>query len=760
MSEEFRYIGKRVPRTESVPKVTGSMKYLDDMTLPGTLYAKFLRSPHPHARVVKIDKSQAESLPGVELILTPADIIGKVGKLGTVPPKNQNVLEEEPRYVGDEIAAVCAVDEATAERALELIKVTYEKLPAVFDPEEAMSPGAPQLHEEAGNIRARRRVRVGDIETGFREADYIFKSRFRTSKQSHVMLEPHGCLSSYDRFSGRLTHWTIGQVIEFTRLGLCETLHLPTNKVRVISPEAVGGSFGGKGQVATHDACTALMSLALGKPVKLVLSREEMFMGTASRHPIIRDSEIGLKQDGTITAWRENIIMDSGAYGRLGEWIALITQGLAPGPYKIPHIWIDTAIVYTNKPVSASFRGFGNPQATFARESILDMAAREMGLDPIELRLKNTIKTEDLPFTTSTGSIVRSCGIDECITKVTGAIGWEKPRKAYSGVGMACMAHCTSMKLGADYAAAEISVAPDGSAIVRTGATDLGQGLLTTLGQIAAEELGLPLEGFTVLPADTDISPPDVGVHGSRSAFTTGAAVKYAAVEAKQKLIGVAARMLEVPPESLVARPGEIYNKDDPSQALTIKEALRAAYFAVGEPITGHGLWVTKAGFFDADGYGNFTPAYPFGAEAARVEVDPETGQVRVTGYAAAHDVGRALNPDIVEGQIQGGVAQGIGYALSEGLFYDETGEPLNTMLRDYKVPAADELPDIQAIIVESIEPDGPFGNKGVGEVSLNCAAAAIVNAIANAIGVRITELPITPAKILRALKTKQSRQQ
>ncbi|MFC1965221.1 xanthine dehydrogenase family protein molybdopterin-binding subunit, partial [Chloroflexota bacterium] len=556
--------------------------------------------------------------------------------------------------------------------------------------------------------------------------------------------------------SGKLTHWTVGQVIEFTRLGLGEALHMPANKIRVLSPEFVGGSFGGKSGVSTYDVCASLMSMRLGKPVKLVLSREEVFMATVSRHPMIRESEIGLKKDGTIVAWREKIIMDSGAYGRISEWIAQITQGVLPGPYKIPNIWIDTYIVYTNKPVCSAFRGFGNPQAVFARESLIDIAAEKMGMDRIVLRLKNTIRPEDIPFTASTGAIVRSCAIEECIKKATEAIGWDKERKPHTGVGLACEVQCTSGKLGSDYASAELTVAPDGSVIVRTGVTDLGQGLLTALTQIAAEELEMPMERITVFPADTETSPPDVGVHGSRSAYTTGSAVKYAAAEAKKKLLKIASIMLKVSLENLVIEKGKIHDKNDPNKAVGFGEVIGAAYFAFGEPITGHGLWVTAADECNDDGYGNRTEAYSFGAEAAEVEVDPETGQVKVNRYVAAHDIGKALNVDIVEGQIQGGIAQGIGYALSEGLFYDsKTGQPLNTLLRDYRVPLADDLPDIQPIIVESVHPTGPYGNKGVGEASVNCAAATIANAICNATGVRITDLPITPEKVLRALKEK-----
>ncbi|MBI4187109.1 MAG: molybdopterin-dependent oxidoreductase [Chloroflexi bacterium] len=765
MGEEFEVIGKRIPRIEAVPKVTGSIKYLADMALPSMLHAKFLRSPYAHARVVNIDTSKAERLPGVKLILTPDDVIGETGPMGFTEPKNQHALNKEVRYVGDEVCAVAAVDEETAEEALELITVTYEKLPVVLDPEESMKPGAPQLHEEVNNIREPGRVRIGDIEQGFKEADCIVKARFRTSKQSHVCLDTHGCISSYDPTTGKLTHWTSTQYVFFTRLSLAEVLGLPASKVRVINPQAIGGAFGGKAVTTlAYDVTAALMSMKLGRPVRMVLSREEEFTATRSRHPFIRDPEAGLKKDGTIVAWREKAILDMGAYADWGPLLARCSESVVPGPYKTPNIWYNTYPVYTNQSTSGAYRGFGNPQTTFARESLLDMAAEQLGIDPLELRMKNIIRPRELPYTTPTGMIVRSCGMEECLNRVAEAIGWKDKRKPHTGVGVACTINWTAAKIrgfDADYGSAEVEVAADGSVIVRTGNSDLGQGLYTVLTQVAAEEMGVPPERITVSGADSETTPPDLGCSSSRSALVTGTAVKRAAAAAKERLFHVAGNMLEVDPADLVARQGKIWVKDL-SRSLPIGEVASAAYFtSVGGdagPVVGRGMWASPTTPQNEDGYGNWVPAYTFVAHGAEVEVDTETGEVKLLKLVVAADIGRALNFTIVEGQIHGGAAQGIGYGLLEhGLVYDkDSGQMLKPSIMEYKVPTAVDLPAIEPVIIETVDPAIPMGNKGVGETGVQNAAPALANAIYDAVGVRINDLPITPEKILRALARRE----
>jgi CO/xanthine dehydrogenase Mo-binding subunit len=768
--ETFEYLGKGIPRIESASKARGSTTYIDDMVLPGMLYGKILRSPHPHARVVRIDKTRAESLPGVRFVMTSQDvtrILGEMPVIGAVPPRNYPVLSEEPRYVGDEVAAVAAVDEETAEKAVRLIEVEYEKLPAVLDPEKAMDPEAVRIHGDERNIRDQKRVRIGNAEKALKQSDCVVKARFRTSKHAHVAIEPHGCISNYDLSAGQLTHWICAQKIYPTCIEMGGLLKIPASKVRVILPEGMGAGFGGKDGCLPMDIIAALMSMKLGKPIKIILSREEVFMATYTRHPYIIEAELGLKQDGTIVAWKEKTVVDIGAYGNLGELVAIIGQACMPGSYKIPNISVDSYLVYTNKQFCGPFRGFGNPQVTFARESLLDMGAKKLKIDPVDLRLRNLIKPEDLPYTTSSGLVIRSCGIEACVKKAAEAIGWGKKRKTNTGVGIACTMHITGTKYGphdidVDYVAADVVVYVDGSAVVHTGSPDIGEGINTVLAQVAAEALGIRLEKVAVASADSQFSPPDGGCFASKGAFARASAVHRAAAEARGKLLRVAGKMLEADPKDLVARQGKIHVRADPGREVAISDVAAAAYFTAidggGEPIIGHGTWISDTRPVDENGYGNISPAYTFAANAAEVEVDPETGQVKVLNYVAAQDNGRTLNVDIVEGQIHGGAAQGIGYGLYEDMIYGtETGQHLNPFLLDYKIPTAADVPDIETIITETIEPENPLGSKGAGEIGLNCAAPAVANAIADAIGVRMKDLPMTPVKIVNALEQERN---
>jgi CO/xanthine dehydrogenase Mo-binding subunit len=765
-NEEFEVIGKPIPRIESIPKVTGTIKYCDDITLPGMLYAKFLRSPHPHAKVKKIDTEKAEKLPGVKLVLTPGDLKG-LPPIGIVAPENKYVLTDHPRYVGDEIAAVAAIDEETCERALELIEVEYELLPYVMDPIEAMKPGAPQIHDwEKNNICDKRKLRAGDVEKGFKEADFIFKDTFKTSKQAHVAMESHGAVASYDPFEGKLTHWTDTQKNCFIRDTLSFMFHIPSSKVRVLNPEGIGGGFGGKDEIFPHQIITSMMSIKLGKPVKMVYSREEVFMATRTRHPFIREAEVGLKKDGTIVAWREKITMDCGAYRGYGQWVCLLSQIITGGPYKIENIWIDSNIVYTNKSPAGAYRAFGNPQATFVRESILDKAAREMGIDYKELMLKNTIKEKDLPYTNSRGQIINSCGVDECIKRAADAIGWNKKRKTNTGIGLASTYHWSSAKnlMNCDFAVVQVNLNPDGSAIVHCGSVDYGQGLYTVIAQIVADGLGINIDMVKIVGNDTENTPYSIGVWGCRGALVEGSATKYAVDDVKRQVLDGASKLLGIPVNDLYLKEQKVYSKSNPKKSMLLRDVSYELHFngidkLGGKPIIGQGVWRSDTTPFDLDGIANPIPAYGFGVHAAEVEVDPETGKVKILNYVIAHDVGRALNWAIVEGQLQGGVAHGIGYALFEETYYDEkTGQPINPFLIDYKVPSAEDCPDIEPIIIETIDPVIPLGNKGVGEFSLVCAAPALANAIFDAVGVRMKELPITAEKILKALKEKNKK--
>ena len=766
LNKEFEVIGKSIPRIESVSKVTGSTKYCDDIFLSGMLYAKFLRSPHPHAIVTKINTKKAEKLPGVKLILTPEDIKG-LPPIGIVPPENKYILSKIVRYVGDEVAAVAAVDEETCERALDLIEVDYKLLPYVLDPEEAMKPGAPQIHDgEKNNICDRRKLRAGDVEKGFKEADFVFKDKYKTSKQAHVAMECHGAVASYEPFEKKLTLWTDTQKNCFIRDTLSFMFNIPSSKVRVLNAEGVGGGFGGKDEIFPHQIISSLMSIRLHKPIKMIYSREEVFMATRTRHPFIREVEVGLRKDGKIVAWKEKIVMDCGGYRGYGEWVCLLSQIITGGPYKIDNIWIDSKLVYTNKCPSGAYRAFGNPQASFVRESILDKAAREMGIDYKELMLKNTIKKEDLPYTNSRGQIIHSCGVDECIKRAADAIGWNEKRKPNTGIGLASTYHWSSAKnlMNCDFAMIQINLNPDGSAIVHCGSVDYGQGLYTVIAQIVADGLSINIDMVKIVGNDTENTPYSLGVWGCRGALVEGSATKFAVDDVKKQLLEGASKLLGIPASELYLKDQKVQSRSKPSKSISLKDVACELHFngideLGGKPIIGQGVWRSNTTPFNLDGIANSIPAYGFGAHAAEVEVDPETGKIEILNYAIAHDVGRALNWAIVEGQLQGGVAQGIGYALFEDTCYDsKTGKPSNPYLIDYKVPSAEDCPDIEPIIIETIDPVIPLGNKGVGEFSLVCAAPALANAIFDAVGARINELPITSEKILKVLKEKNKK--
>jgi CO/xanthine dehydrogenase Mo-binding subunit len=477
--------------------------------------------------------------------------------------------------------------------------------------------------------------------------------------------------------------------------------------------------------------------------------------------------EVGLKKDGTIVAWREKITMDCGAYRGYGQWVCLLSQIITGGPYKIENIWIDSNIVYTNKSPAGAYRAFGNPQATFVRESILDKAAREMGIDYKELMLKNTIKEKDLPYTNSRGQIINSCGVDECIKRAADSIGWNKKRKTNTGIGLASTYHWSSAKnlLNCDFAVVQVNLNPDGSAIVHCGSVDYGQGLYTVIAQIVAEGLGITVDMVKIVGNDTENTPYSIGVWGCRGALVEGSATKYAVDDVKRKVLDGASKLLGLPANDLYLKNQKVYSKSNPKKTMLLRDVSYELHFngidkLGGKPVIGQGVWRSDTTPFDLDGIANPIPAYGFGVHAAEVEVDPETGKVKILNYVIAHDVGRALNWAIVEGQLQGGVAHGIGYALFEETYYDEkTGQPINPFLIDYKVPSAEDCPDIEPIIIETIDPAIPLGNKGVGEFSLVCAAPALANAIFDAVGVRMKELPITAEKILKALKEKNKKE-
>ena len=751
--EELLVVGKRLPMIGADEKATGKAVFTVDIKLPGMLYAKILRSPHAHAKILNIDTSKAEKLPGVKAVLT--------HKEARVRLLDEVALDVRVRYVGDKVAAVAAVSEEIAEEALELIDVEYEVLPAVFDAEEAMKPGAPIIHPDVPMMKDRGNLRepifiygVGDVERGFEEADYIFENRYITQRQSHCSLEPDVGVATWTS-SGKLTYWTSAHGAFPIRSILATGLNMPENKVRVIVPH-VGGGFGCKyGRL--EDILCALLARKAGRPVKLECTREEEFISTRTRSHAVFETKTGVKKDGTFTARYMKAIVDLGAFAhgivlpeRAGAWLMM--------PYSCPNYRYEGHAVYTNTPSSGAFRGFSSVPGHFATESDVNQIAEELGIDPVSFRLKNRRKLGEMnPYNRSP---IDASPLDECMLKGAERIGWWSNRRKTGeggsvrrrGVGMAAMVHhAPGLGVGADAerpgwekegvpGVAEIKINPDGTVHLLIGMADIGEGINTTCAQIAAEELGVHLEDVTVISADTDTTPWGWMVAGSTALMQTGGAVRAAAAKAKRQLFEQAAKALNVAVEDLVAKDRRIYVKRTPERGLTF-----------GEIVGPYSVIVFTENYRIPD------YVAPFGAQFAEVEVDTETGQVKVLRMVAAHDVGKAINVNIVEGQIEGALQNSIGYALTETLTLDEqTGQVLNPNFLDYKVLGATDMPKIDVILVEHISPAGVFGAKGVGEMGAIPTAPAIADAVYNAIGIRIRELPITPEKIVKALREKK----
>lgn len=751
--DEYSVIGKRIPNIDSAKKVTGEAKYSADIKLPRMLYGKVLRSPHPHARILNINTEKAERLPGIKAVVTSEDT-PKV-KFGIIVPDEYILAVDKVRYIGDEIAAVAAIDESTAEEALQLIEVEYEVLKPVFDPIEAMQPDAPNIHEREGNIVVSTEIIRGDVEEGFKNADFIFEDRFTTQFVHQCYLEPISCTADVNS-SGKITLWMPLQRPFAIRAKLSKALNIPESKIRIIQTY-VGGGFGGKGiSIGNLPGICALLAKKAQRPVFLSNTREEEFTGTRPRVATIIEIKTGVKKDGTLSAKEMRIIADNGAYCSSAPAIMAAIATRIDNLYKFHNIKTIANLVYTNKAATGAYRSFGNVQITFAMESQMDMISERLGFDPVDFRLKNAVKKGDV---TIHGYKINSCGIHDCIQKVAESSRWFEKRKTKvygKGIGIACMIHISGNRTLLDYdgSTAIIKMHEDGRIYLISGECDLGQGSRTILAQIAAEELGVDLDDIEVSIPDTEAVPFCMGTGASRVTTIGGNAVKAAAKDTRKQLFKAAAVRLEANPDDLDIKDHRIFVKGAPDKSLSISETVKLALFHQGgEPIIGKGS-------FDPDTvpadpltrYGNISCAYPFAAQVAEVEVDTETGVVKVINFVAAHDVGRAINPLTSEGQVEGGVLQGIGWALMEEIKYKD-GKVINPNFRDYKIPTSMDVPPVEVILVESNDPIGPFGAKALGEPPIVPVAPAIVNAIYDAVGIRIRDLPITPEKIIRAVK-------
>jgi len=760
---EFKVVGKAIPRHDAWAKVRGELKYADDFTLPGMLYAKVCRSEYPAAKLISVDINTAKSLKGVKAVLTARDVprnetVTKFGQSTDVKGGFEGlyrVLAEEGkkiRFVGEPIALVAAETEEIAERACDLIEIKYELLPGVFDPEEAMEENAYLVGEKDSNIVNEFGCLTGDIEKGFAESEVIIEDRFEIPFIDHAYLEPEAGISWLDDY-GTINIRVCSQVIEHFR-DVAEVLNLPHNKVRYIGT-MIGGGFGGKEDI-TVESFIALLTLKTKRPVRLVYTREESLMAHSKKHAFIEKYKIGAKKNGKIMALEAHYIGNAGAYTYLTPWVGLYATVSATGPYKIPNVKIKTQMVLTNNVFASAFRGFGSNQANIGYESIIDELARKLNMDPLEIRRINCMHTGDALSTT------------EQVIKTYVALP-EAAEKAWAGLGEPTVSKGENIKIGRGLAIGQMSygrmtflrdssrcyvkLETDGSLIVRSGIPDLGGGQASLLSQIAANELGVPMEKVKIYNTDSMLTPLAGTTTATRQTYMSGNAALKAAREVRNRILNKAAEVLNVNPDKLDIVSEKVVVKYDESEYLSLTEAIQACNAAGIELYSEAQFNAPFTGIPDLTNMKGMTfPDFTFGAQAAEVAVDIETGQVKVLKIVSCYDVGKALNPACVEGQMEGGSIQGMGYALSED-YALQKGIPQTPSLAEYLIPTAVDSPEVKTIIIESGGGLGPYGAKGIGEPSFNNIVPAILNAIYDATGVRIRRLPATAEKIIRALK-------
>ncbi len=750
-------VGQPANRLDALDKVTGAAQYAADLRLPGMLYGKALRSPDAHARILSIKTDKAAKLPGVVAVVTGQEF----DWLGGEAVKDMPFLaRDRVRYAGEPVAAVAALDEQTAEEAVKLIEVEYEVLPAVLDPVQGAKKDAPIIHDHLekyehigavipvpnSNIINLSEDKQGDVERGFAEADHVYEDTFSVHTVHHGQIEPHCCIAQWGA-DDRLTLWTPNDGPHRLRKDISDALHIPLTQVRVIVPY-LGGGFGGKGGLKVEPVAIALARKVPRRPIKVLISREEVFTSTLVRHAAVFTIKTGVKKDGTLVAREVIGYWDTGAYAEKGPTVTKQAMASAAGPYRIPNIRLVGYCVYTNRIIAGAYRGYGTPQVTWAYESQMDMIARRLGLDPLEFRLKNALHEGD---TMPTGQPAHSVGLEDCLRKVATELRWGEKRPAGTGVGIACTGKNTKTPSGS---AASVAFNQDGTANVLTSTVEIGQGAKTILAQIAAEELGLPLDKVRVSFPDTDTTPYDASTTSSRSTFHMGNAVRAASIDARDQIVALAAMLFKCKPEDVKAERGKVDFVADPGHPVSFDKILKQAYSA-GGTVLGRGFYYPttekNSGMWSAP-----SVFWMYGAQGVEVQVDKETGQVKVCKLVAAHDVGRAINPQTCAGQIEGGAVHGLSIALLEQVLTDN-GRIVNPNLHDYKMATTMDVPEVVTYIVEAPHKDGPFGAKGVGEPVLSPTAAAVANAIEDAIGVRIQSLPLTPERVYAEIEKKQA---
>jgi 4-hydroxybenzoyl-CoA reductase alpha subunit len=753
-------IGQRLPKVDAWAKVTGETCFADDLTLPRMAYAKLLRAQHPHALIRRIDTTRAAALPGVYAVITGRDFPPVRFGIMPVSQDEEPLCVEKVRFVGDPVAAVAAVDEETAEAAARMIEVEYDPLDSLMSMEAALREGTHRIHEygDGHNIHKLVSLEFGDVDEGFREADLVREDVFFFEGNTHLPMEQHAAVAQWTP-DGKLTLWSSTQTPHYVHRALGKVLEMPTSHIRVIATPN-GGGFGGKSDPFSHEMAVARLAQITRRPVKTTLTREEVFYTHRGRHPVLMWVRSGVRKDGEILALHFRTWLDGGAYGSYGVASTFYTGALQTVTYRIARYKFEGCRVFTNKPPCGPKRGHGTPQPRFALEVHLDRIAEELGLDPAEMRRRTVVPEHQKTVNHLT---VTTCGLTECIDRVVEASGWrEKFQKLPPGrgIGIAASAYLTGAGLpiywnDMPHSGAMVKIDRGGGVAVFCGSIDIGQGSDSILAYIVAEVLGIRPEDVRVVTADTDLTPVDLGSYSSRVTLMTGNAARAAAEKLRSQVIAAAARKLEVPPESLEARDRRIFLWDDPATGLGFDEAVRLAEAAHGTLVaSGSYTPPRRAAKFKGSGVG-LTPAYSYSACVVELKVDQETGDVRVDHVWIAHDGGTAINPLLVEGQVEGSIYMGLGEALMEESAFRVHGLHKTPSLLEYKSPTTLETPEITTILVQTNDAEGPFGAKEAGQGPLLPVIPAVANAVYDAVGVRIDEVPITPEKILKALDQK-----
>jgi len=763
---KFNLVGKARRRVDGRAKVTGRTVFADDLVLPRMAFCKLVRSPHPHARVVSVDRSQAMKIPGVLLVLTGADTPNEYGIL-PVSQDETGLATEKVRYVGDPVAAVIATSERIAEEAMEKVQVVYEPLATIADPEEALAMPEPRIHDygEEGNIHKRVHFRFGDVDESLAASDHVFENTFHFIGNTHAAMEQHASVADIDR-NGKITLWSSTQCPHYVHRALQKVLDIPADRIRVIACHN-GGGFGGKSDIINHEIVVTVAALKLGRPVKCTLTREEVFYAHRGRHPVKMKLKTGVNKDGLLQGMDLQTVVDGGGYGSYGVASLFYTGALSTVTYHLPRYRFRGVRTFTNKPACGPKRGHGTPQPRFGQEVQLDIIAESLKIDPAELRLRNLVQPDSL---TANYLKVGTIGLGDCIRKVTESSGWQdKFRKMPDGRGFGLA--CSSYLCGAGLAiywnklpqsGVQLQIDRSGRVTVFCGATEIGQGSDDVLLGIVAEILGIDPLNMTAVTGDTELTPVDLGSYSSRVTLMMGNAAIQAAERARDLIGSAVARKLDIPQNRLVFAGARVFDHEDPETGMDWRDAVWA-----GEEM--HGTLGTVGSYtpprpaakFKGGGVGP-SPAYSYTACVTEVEVDRETGWVTVPRIWIAHDIGRSLNPVLVRGQVIGGVYMGVGEAVMEEHTFRRLPAKMSgalvhkaPSLLDYKLPTSHDMPEVFVDLIENPDPNAPFGAKEVGQGPLLPVMPAVANAVYDAVGVRIDEVPITPDKVLRALSDK-----